>query len=166
MSDLKMPDINSVLIAANVTSEPVYRKTSKGTPVLNFNIASNRKYKDNSGIWRESLCQVGVIAWHKLAEIGVKTLKIGSTILVDGELQSKSWRTDDGTTRSIVEIRARRIQLLEHQALQNIEEQTDEIEASASEQHNQSDKDDEESSKKSHYVEPTDFDFGYQNLKL
>jgi len=166
MSDLKMPDINSVLIAANVTSEPVYRKTSKGTPVLNFNVASNRKYKDNSGIWRESLCQVGVIAWHKLAETGAKSLKVGSTVLIDGELQSKSWRTDDGSTRSIVEIRARRIQLLEHQALQNIEEQIDETESSASEQEEKSEKDVKETSEKSHYVEPTDFDFGYQNLKL
>ncbi|MEJ2196750.1 MAG: single-stranded DNA-binding protein, partial [Ignavibacteriaceae bacterium] len=39
-------------------------------------------------------------------------LKKGSAVLVDGELQSRSWKTDDGNNRSIVEIKARRIQFL------------------------------------------------------
>ena len=42
MSDLKMPDINNLLIAGNLTSDPIYRKTSNGTPVVNFYITSNR----------------------------------------------------------------------------------------------------------------------------
>ena len=39
-------------------------------------------------------------------------MKKGSAVLVDGELQSRSWKTDDGNNRSIVEIKARRIQFL------------------------------------------------------
>lgn len=49
MSSLKMPDINNILIAGNLTNDPVLRKTSNGTPVANFHIASNRKFKDNTG---------------------------------------------------------------------------------------------------------------------
>ena len=47
-----------------------------------------------------------------LAESCRERLKKGSAVLVDGELQSRSWKSDDGHNRSIVEIKARRIQFL------------------------------------------------------
>jgi len=112
MANLKMPDINNVLIAGNLTCDPSFRKTSNGTPVANFFIASNRKFKDNNGQWRENVCYVGVVAWYKLAESCYENLKRGSAIIIDGELQSRSWRNDDGTNRNVVEIKARRIQFL------------------------------------------------------
>ncbi len=112
MSNLKMPDINNVLIAGNLTCDPSFRKTTNGTPVANFFIASNRKFKDNNGQWRENVCYVGVVAWYKLAESCYENLKKGSAIVVDGELQSRSWRNDDGTSRNVVEVKARRIQFL------------------------------------------------------
>jgi len=112
MIDLKMPDINTVLIAGNLTCDPSFRKTTNGTPVANFYIASNRKFKDNTGQWRENVCYVGVVAWYKLAESCYENLKRGSAIIVDGELQSRSWRNNDGTSRNVVEIKARRIQFL------------------------------------------------------
>ncbi len=112
MSNLKMPDVNNVLIAGNLTCDPSFRKTTNGTPVANFFIASNRKFKDNNGQWRENVCYVGVVAWYKLAESCYENLKKGSAIIVDGELQSRSWRNDDGTSRNVVEVKARRIQFL------------------------------------------------------
>jgi len=112
MASLKMPDINNVLIAGNLTCDPSFRKTTNGTPVANFFIASNRKFKDNNGQWRENVCYVGVVAWYKLAESCYENLKKGSAVIIDGELQSRSWRNDDGTSRNVVEIKARRIQFL------------------------------------------------------
>jgi len=112
MSNLKMPDINNVLIAGNLTCDPSFRKTTSGTPVANFFIASNRKFKDNNGQWRENVCYVGVVAWYKLAESCYENLTKGSAVIIDGELQSRSWRNDDGTSRNVVEIKARRIQFL------------------------------------------------------
>lgn len=112
MSNLKMPDINNVLIAGNLTCDPSFRKTTNGTPVANFFVASNRKFKDNNGQWRENVCYVGIVAWYKLAESCYENLKKGSAVIIDGELQSRSWRNDDGTTRNVVEIKARRIQFL------------------------------------------------------
>lgn len=112
MADLKMPEINYVIVAGNLTKDPTYRTTTNQTPVVNFSIASNRKYKDSSNQWQEDVCYVGVVAWNKLAESCRDRLKKGSAVLVDGELQSRSWKTDDGHNRSIVEIKARRIQFL------------------------------------------------------
>lgn len=182
MSELKMPDINNVLIAGNLTSDPTFRKTNNGTSVANFYIASNRKYRDNSGIWRENVCYVGIVAWHKLADACNDVLKKGSSILVDGELQSRSWKNEDGSTRNVVEIRARRIQFLDKMSLTEVEEvlheeadekenhdhmnetETDtKLEIPSQEQSQPHTSQPEENDIK---VEPTDFDFGYKNLNL
>lgn len=112
MADLKMPEINYVIVSGNLTRDPVSRQTSNQTPVVNFSLASNRRYKDSSNQWQEDVCYIGIVAWNKLAESCRDRLKKGSAVLVDGELQSRSWRTDEGHNRSIVEIKARRIQFL------------------------------------------------------
>jgi len=112
MADLKMPELNSVMIAGNLTKDPVIRQTRNGTPVANFSIASNRKFRDGDNNWQEDVCYVGVVAWNRLAESCVDKLRKGSAVLVEGELQSRTWTMDDGSTRSTVEIKARRIQFL------------------------------------------------------
>jgi single-strand DNA-binding protein len=112
MADLKMPELNNVVIAGNLTKDPVFRQTTNGTPVVNFSIASNRKYRDSSNQWLEDVCYVGIVAWNKLAESCKTRLKKGDAVLVDGELQSRTWKTNDGFNRSVVEIKARRIQFL------------------------------------------------------
>src|SRR5690606_1155367 len=112
MADLKMPEINYVIVAGNLTKDPIFRQTTNNTPVVNFSIASNRKYKDSSNQWQEDVCYVGIVAWNKLAESCRDRLKKGSADLVDGELQSRSWKSEEGHNRSIVEIKARRIQFL------------------------------------------------------
>ncbi|MEI7811526.1 MAG: single-stranded DNA-binding protein [Ignavibacteria bacterium] len=116
MGELKMPELNNVLVAGNLTKYPVFRQTSNNTPVVNFSIAANRKYKDSSNNWQEDVCYVGVVAWNKLAESCRERLKKGSAVLVDGELQSRSWKTEDNYNRSIVEIKAKRIQFLNKSA--------------------------------------------------
>jgi len=112
MADLKMPELNYVLIVGNLTKDPVYRTTTNNTPVVNFSIASNRRYKDRNSAWQEDVCYIGVVAWNKLAESCHQRLKKGSAILLEGELQSRNWKTDDGGYRSVLEVKARRIQFL------------------------------------------------------
>lgn len=113
MADLKMPEINSVIIAGNLTKDPVFRQTnSGGTPVVNFSIACNRRFRDSNHQWQEDVCYVGVVAWNKLAESCRDNLKKSAAVLVDGELQSRTWKAQDGSSRTVVEIKARRIQFL------------------------------------------------------
>jgi single-strand DNA-binding protein len=126
MADLKMPEINYVIVAGNLTKDPIFRQTTNSTPVVNFSIASNRKYKDSTNQWQEDVCYVGIVAWNKLAESCRERLRKGSAVLVDGELQSRSWKSDEGHNRSIVEIKARRIQFLNKKVKLNGENGFDE----------------------------------------
>ena len=112
MACLKMPEINCVLIAGNLTKDPTLRKTANGIPVANFCIASNRKYRDANNQWSEDVCYVGIVAWSKLAESCMEKLHRGNAVLVDGELQSRTLHNEDGFSRTVVEIKAHRIQFL------------------------------------------------------
>jgi single-strand DNA-binding protein len=112
MAEFKMPELNSVIIAGNLTKDPIFRQTTNGTPVVNFSIASNRRFRDKNDEWKEDVCYVGIVAWNRLAESCRDKLKKGNAVLVDGELQSRTFKTEDGSNRTIVEIKARRIQFL------------------------------------------------------
>ncbi len=112
MADLKMPELNEVTLAGNLTKDPIARQTTNGTPVVNFSVASNRRYRDSKDMWQEDVCYVGVVAWNKLAESCKDKLKKGSAVLVEGELQSRTFKTEKGDSKTIVEIKARRIQFL------------------------------------------------------
>ncbi len=161
MVSLKMPDINSVVIAGNLTSEPTFRRTTNGTPVANFCIACNRKFKDSSGQWRENVCFIGVVAWHKLAESCCEFLSKGSAVLVEGELQSRSWKSEDGSSSQVVEIKARRIQFLNKQV------KKEEIELEPNQQSETTNESEADQDSPSDAPESnSEFDFGFQQSKF
>ena len=63
-------------------------------------------------MWQEDVCYVGIVAWNKLAESCNQRLNKGSAVLVEGELQTRNWKSEDGSQRSVLEVKARRIQFL------------------------------------------------------
>ncbi len=175
MADLRMPELNNVIIVGNLIKDPVFRHTTTGTPVTNFYIASNRKFKDNLGNWKEDVCFVGVVAWYKLAESCHENLRKGSAVLVEGELQSRNWKTDDGFNRNVVEIKARRIQFLNKREYSTNDFYSQESDTMGEEPVEAADDfhavEDESGSSPKTYEDKTpdngtDFDFGYKDLKL
>lgn len=173
MADLKMPDINSVIIVGNLIKDPVIRHTTNGTPVANFTIASNRKFKDNFGQWKEDVCFIGIVAWYKLAESCGENLRKGSAVLIEGELQSRQLRSDDGRYRNVVEIKARRIQFLNKREMVLADMESDgqeggyELGSYGYDETNSEDEimpllDDEEKGGE----DTSSFDFGFRELKL
>jgi single-strand DNA-binding protein len=113
MSDKKLPALNRVLIVGNLTRDPELRQTHSGASVANFRIAASRRYKDALGNPKEEVCFVGVVVWQRLADTCGAYLKKGSAVLIEGELQSRAWETEDGNKRSMVEIHAHKVQFLD-----------------------------------------------------
>lgn len=112
MSNTKLPSLNKVLIVGNLVKDPELRYTTTGVPVVNFKIASNKKFRDALGVQKEEVCYIGVVAWQKLAESCSQYLQKGAAVLVEGELRSRLKENDDGSKRSFVEIKALQIQFL------------------------------------------------------
>ncbi len=112
MPEFRLPMLNRVFMAGNLTRDPELRHTSSGVPVANFRIASNRYYRSQDGERKEDVCYINVVAWQRLGELVGERLHKGSAVLVEGELQSRSWDAEDGSRRTVVEIRAFRVQFL------------------------------------------------------
>lgn len=114
MSDLRMPDVNKVVLAGRLTRDPELRYTPSGTAVCRMSLAATRYYKGREGDKREETTFVEVTVWEKTAEYCGQRLKQGRPVLVEGRLRSDSW--EDKTTgqkRSKLEIQAQRVQELD-----------------------------------------------------
>ena len=108
-----MANYNKVLLMGNLTRDPELRYTPSGTAVANLRLAVNRKYRDrNSSELREEVCFVTVVAWDKQAEICNQYLQKGRSVFVEGRLQSRSFEDASGNKRSVMEVRAERVQFL------------------------------------------------------
>ncbi|MDD5574789.1 MAG: single-stranded DNA-binding protein [Candidatus Omnitrophica bacterium] len=107
-----MANLNKVLLIGNLTRDPELRYTPGGTAVANLRMATNRRFKDKTGEMRQEVCFITVVAWDKQAEVCNQYLRKGSPLFVEGRLQTRSWDGNDGKKRSVVEVRAERIQFL------------------------------------------------------
>ncbi len=113
MSEIRVPGLNRVLLAGRLTRDPELRYTPNGSAVCNFSLAVNRRHKDQSGRWQDDTTFINVVAWQAIAENVNKFLHKGSPVLVEGRLESRSWETETGQKRSVIEIRADSVRFLE-----------------------------------------------------
>lgn len=107
-----MANLNRVFLIGNLTRDPELRYTPQGTAVLNLRLAVNRRFRDRSGEQKEETCFLTVVVWDKQAEVCNQYLKKGSQIFVEGRLQSRSWQDGEGKNRSVIEVRAVRVQFI------------------------------------------------------
>jgi len=109
--------LNRVDVLGNVTKDLEMRQTPNGRNVVNFSVATNRKWKDTaSGEDREETEFHNVVAWMRLAEDAEKILKKGQRAFVSGQLTKRSWETPTGEKRYATEIIADQILALGHPA--------------------------------------------------
>lgn len=97
-------NFNKVIIAGNVTRDLELRTLPSGQPVVNFGVASNRRFTDSSGNKQETVEFHNVVAFGKWADICSRYLTKGMSVLVEGRLQTRSWQGQDGVKRSRTEI--------------------------------------------------------------
>ena len=106
-----MASYNRVILIGNLTKDPELRYTPSGTPVANLRLAVNSSFKGQDGQRKEETCFVTIVVWSKQAEICNQYLKKGRPVLVEGRLIYRSWEAE-GKTRSLLEVRADRVQFL------------------------------------------------------
>ena len=107
-----MASLNKVLLIGNLTRAPELRYTPSGTAVADLRLAVNRNYTTQAGEKREETFFVNVVVWGKQAESSGEYLDKGSSIFVEGRLQTRDWEGKDGQKRSVTEVVAERVQFL------------------------------------------------------
>jgi single-strand DNA-binding protein len=114
MSDLRVPDLNNVVIAGRLTRDPELKYVSSGRAVCRISIANTRFYKDKNGERKEDTSFIDATVWDKYAEFVGEKLKKGRPVIVEGRLKSDSWEDKaSGQKRSKIEIAAQRITALD-----------------------------------------------------
>lgn len=102
--------LNRVTLVGRITKDLELRKLEGATTtaVVNFTIALDRTFgKDDSADF------IPCSAWGKVAENMAKYLKKGSLISVDGRIQSRNYKAQDGSTRTSIEVVAESVSFLE-----------------------------------------------------
>jgi single-strand DNA-binding protein len=96
---------SNVTVVGNLTRDPELRYTPNGAPVATFGVAVNRRWQNReSQQWEESTSFFNVTCWRDLAQNVSESLEKGSRVLVTGRLEQRSWETQQGERRSVVEI--------------------------------------------------------------
>ncbi len=106
-----MVAFNKVILIGNLTRDPELRYTPSGTPVVNFSLAVNRRYRQGDES-KEEVCYVDIVAFGRQAEHCGQYLSKGDGAIIDGRLQQRRWETDDGQKRSKHEVVAQTVTFL------------------------------------------------------
>lgn len=103
-----MVSYNKVILIGNLTKDPEIRYTPSGTPVANFRLAVNHRFKQGDE-FREDVCFIDVVVFGKQAENCGQYLGKGNSVIVDGRLQERRWETEDKQKRSKHEVVAQTV---------------------------------------------------------
>ncbi|MFA6273678.1 MAG: single-stranded DNA-binding protein [Candidatus Paceibacterota bacterium] len=88
--------LNKAIVIGNLTRDPELRSLPSGIKVCSFSLATNRVWKDKNGARQESADYHNVVVFGRQAETVAQYMKKGSSILVEGRMQTRSW--DDKTS--------------------------------------------------------------------
>jgi single-strand DNA-binding protein len=95
-----MAGYNKVLLMGNLTRDPQLSYTPNQTAVVDFGVATNRKWTGQDGSQREETCFVDCRAFGRMAENINKYFTKGRPIFLEGRLTYDSWTAQDGSKRS------------------------------------------------------------------
>jgi single-strand DNA-binding protein len=102
--------LNRAIVIGNLTRDPELKSLPSGIQVTSFSVATNRVWKDKNGVRQESADYHNVVVFGRQAETAAQYLKKGSSVLVEGRMQTRSWDAQDGQKKYRTEIVADRVQ--------------------------------------------------------
>ncbi|AOT24342.1 ssDNA binding domain protein [Propionibacterium phage B3] len=99
-----------ITIIGNLTADPTLRFTPSGKAVASFQVAVNKRRKDQTGQWVDDGADwFSVQAWGTLAENVAESLTKGIRVIVTGRLESREWEDREGNKRTSWEITAQAV---------------------------------------------------------
>ena len=107
-----MANFNKILLMGNLTRDPQLSYTPNQTAVVDFGLATNRKWTGQDGSQREETCFVDCRAFGRTAENINKYLTKGRPVFIEGRLTFDSWTAQDGTKRSKHKVTVENFQFL------------------------------------------------------
>jgi len=113
VTELKLSEVNRVLLSGRLTRDPDGRFAGDGTAITQLDLAFHRRYRTREGAPAEQTGFVTVFTYQRLAEVCGEYLKKGSPVLIEGRLQFREWKNEKGERRTRLELRADMAHFLE-----------------------------------------------------
>ena len=96
---------NTVTIVGNLVDDPDLRFNPSGVARANLRVAVNRRWFDrNINDYQEEVSFFSAVCWRDLAENVADSLSKGTRVIINGRLQQRTWETEQGEKRNVVEI--------------------------------------------------------------
>lgn len=98
--------VNKVILIGNLGRDPEIRHTNDGRPIANLSVATSEQWRDrNSGERREKTEWHRVVIFdEKICEVAQKYLQKGSTVYLEGSLQTRKWTDQQGVEKYTTEV--------------------------------------------------------------
>lgn len=96
--------LNKVFLIGNLTRDPELKALPSGIKVASLSLATNRVWKDKDGVRQDSTEYHNLVSFGKQAETLAQYCKKGSSLYVEGRIQTRSWDGQDGQKRYRTEI--------------------------------------------------------------
>ena len=107
-----MANYNKVILVGNLTRDPQLSYLPSQTPVCEFGLAVNRRWRSQDGEQREDTCFIDCRLYGKQAETFNQYMAKGRPVLVEGRLQFDTWEGKDGSKRSKHRVNVQTFQFL------------------------------------------------------
>lgn len=94
--------INNVTLTGRITKDLEKKETGKGTSVVNFSLAVDRRFKDSNGNREADF--IGIQAWGMTADLLCKYCGKGSLIGIEGRIQTRNYENNQGQRVYVTEV--------------------------------------------------------------
>lgn len=98
--------VNKVILVGNLGRDPEVRHTQDGKPIVNLSIATSETWRDrNTGERKERTEWHRVVIFNEnLAKVAEQYLKKGSTVYIEGQLQTRKYTDNSGVEKYSTEV--------------------------------------------------------------
>lgn len=96
----------SITLIGNLVDDPELRFTSSGVAVANFRVASTpRTFDKQANEWKDGeTLFLSCSLWRQYAENVAESLTKGARVIVIGRLKQRSYETNSGEKRTVMEV--------------------------------------------------------------
>ena len=98
--------VNKVILVGNLGADPEVRRLTSGDMVVNLSIATSESWRDKQSGERKEKTE-----WHRvvifneaLAKVAEQYLKKGSTVYLEGAIQTRKWQDQSGVEKYSTEV--------------------------------------------------------------
>jgi len=102
--------LNKAFVFGNLTRDPELRALPSGMNVCSFSVATNRVFRDRDGKKQEQTDFHNIVVFGRQADTVNQYLKKGSSVFIEGRIQTRSWEGKDGEKKYRTEVVADRVQ--------------------------------------------------------